>query len=129
MLMGKHFRWGKALTWGLLTLFGMGGVATAIVLLARPAHGEAMSRTAAPHAEEKVRRSGPSTLIVPANVFPTLGLEIKPVMPAQPGQGPNAAQDPKKKKGFFGKIAGIFKDDKSSAPESKPADSGQEAPH
>jgi len=53
----------------------------------------------------------------------------KPVMPAQPGQDPNAAQDPKKKKGLFGKIAGIFKDDKSSAPESKPADSGQEAPH
>ena len=55
----------------------------------------------------------------------------KPVMPAQPGNGqdPNAAQDPKKKKGLFGKIAGIFKDDKNSAPVSKPADSGQEAPH
>jgi len=45
----------------------------------------------------------------------------KPVMPAQ-AQDPNA--DPKKKKGLFGKIAGIFKDDKSSAPVSKPADSG-----
>ena len=59
----------------------------------------------------------------------------KPVMPQQPaqvanGQDPNATQDPKKKKGFFGKIAGIFKDDKSSAPVSKPADSGQPAgPH
>jgi len=53
----------------------------------------------------------------------------KPVMPAQPGQDPNAAQDPKKKKGLFGKIAGMFKDDKNSAPVSKPADSGQEAPH
>ena len=51
----------------------------------------------------------------------------KPVMPTQAanGQDPNAVQDPKKKKGFFGKIAGIFKDDKSSAPVSKPADSGQ----
>jgi len=60
-----------------------------------------------------------------------LGGGDKPVMPAQPanGQDPNAAQDPKKKKGLFGKIAGVFKDDKSSAPESKPADSGQETPH
>jgi hypothetical protein len=48
----------------------------------------------------------------------------KPVMPAQAGQDPNTPQDPKKKKGFFGKIAGIFKDDKSSAPVSKPPDSG-----
>jgi len=46
----------------------------------------------------------------------------KPVMPAQAGQDPNS--DPKKKKGFFGKIAGIFKDDKSSTPVSKPPDSG-----
>jgi penicillin-binding protein 1B len=38
------------------------------------------------------------------------------------------AQDAKKKKGLFGKIAGIFKDDKSSAPVSKPADSGQPPP-
>jgi penicillin-binding protein 1B len=36
--------------------------------------------------------------------------------------------DPKKKKGFFGKVAGIFKDDKSSAPVSKPPDSAQ-PPH
>jgi hypothetical protein len=36
----------------------------------------------------------------------------------------------KKKKGIFGKIAGIFRDDKSSAPASKPpADSGDPAPH
>jgi len=47
------------------------------------------------------------------------------------GQDPNseANQDPKKKKGFLGKIAGIFKDDKSSAPVSKPADSGQATSH
>jgi penicillin-binding protein 1B len=39
-------------------------------------------------------------------------------------------QEAKRKKGFFGKIAGIFKDDKtSSAPASKPADGGQTAPH
>jgi penicillin-binding protein 1B len=37
--------------------------------------------------------------------------------------------DPKKKKGFFGKIAGIFKDDKAAPPVSKPPDSGQTAPH
>ena len=48
----------------------------------------------------------------------------KPVMPAQAnGQNPSVQEDPKKKKGLFGKIAGIFKDDKSSAPVSKPADS------
>ena len=38
------------------------------------------------------------------------------------------AQEPKKKKGFFGKIAGIFKDDKS-APPPKPPDISQPAPH
>jgi len=59
---------------------------------------------------------------------------VKPVMPLTPaqaanGQDANNPQDPKKKKGFFGKIAGIFKDDKTSAPVSKPADSGQPAPH
>jgi penicillin-binding protein 1B len=48
--------------------------------------------------------------------------------PAQAANGPED-QDPKKKKGFFGKITGIFKDDKSSAPASKPADSGQTPPH
>ncbi|HYL72862.1 MAG TPA: PBP1A family penicillin-binding protein [Bryobacteraceae bacterium] len=50
----------------------------------------------------------------------------KPQM-ASPANG-QAGQDPQKKKGFLGKIAGIFKDDKQSAPVSKPADSGQ-APH
>jgi penicillin-binding protein 1B len=44
------------------------------------------------------------------------------------GQDPNNPQA-KKKKGIFGKIAGIFKDDKSTAPVSKPADSGQNDPH
>jgi penicillin-binding protein 1B len=61
--------------------------------------------------------------------------------PLPPVQGSNAQenpdpnnpdpnnQDPKKKKGFFGKLAGIFKDDKSSAPASKPAESGEAPPH
>jgi len=62
------------------------------------------------------------------------GSSDKPVMPQTPAQAANTQdqnnqQDPKKKKGLFGKIAGIFKDDKSSAPVSKPADSGQSAPH
>ena len=55
----------------------------------------------------------------------------KPVMPqAQPvnGKDPSIVEDPKKKKGFFGKIAGIFKDDKNSS-QSKPADGSQTAPH
>jgi penicillin-binding protein 1B len=58
--------------------------------------------------------------------------------PGTPGQGANAqgpavqAQDDqnpdaKKKKGFFGKIAGIFKDDKNTAPAQKPPDNPQ--PH
>jgi penicillin-binding protein 1B len=50
--------------------------------------------------------------------------------PTQAANGENPPpQEPKKKKGFFGKIAGVFKDDKSSAPVSKPPDSGQNAPH
>ena len=60
----------------------------------------------------------------------------KGVQPQPPPASPEAAngQDPnnpqaKKKKGIFGKIAGIFKDDKSTAPVSKPADSGQNDPH
>jgi penicillin-binding protein 1B len=62
----------------------------------------------------------------------------KPLPPAaqaingQEGQDPNnqnqSNQDPKKKKGFFGKIAGIFKDDKASAPPPKPPENGQTPP-
>jgi penicillin-binding protein 1B len=53
-----------------------------------------------------------------------------PPTQAADGQGqdpnnPNNAQDPKKKKGLFGKLAGIFKDDKQSAPAPKPSDNGQ----
>ena len=49
---------------------------------------------------------------------------------AQAGATANAAEDPnKKKKGFFGKIAGIFKDDKpSNPPPPKPADSSGTGP-
>jgi penicillin-binding protein 1B len=60
---------------------------------------------------------------------------VQPVQPeAANGQDPNNPQDPKnqdpkKKKGLFGKIAGIFKDDKTAAPVSRPADSGPPAPH
>ncbi|MGE5056387.1 MAG: PBP1A family penicillin-binding protein [Acidobacteriota bacterium] len=58
----------------------------------------------------------------------------KPVMPqsqAANQQDSNAQQqDPNKKKGFFGKIAGIFKDDKkSSTPPAKPAEPQQDPPH
>ncbi len=41
----------------------------------------------------------------------------------------DSGQDPKKKKGFLGKIAGIFKDDKSSNPSSKPPAEQGAAPH
>jgi len=43
---------------------------------------------------------------------------------AQPPQTGQAGQANEKKKGFFGKIAGIFKDDKQSSPPPQPADSG-----
>jgi penicillin-binding protein 1B len=48
----------------------------------------------------------------------------KPLPPPANGQPAAASQnnDPQKKKGFMGKIADIFKDDKSSNPPPKPAD-------
>lgn len=42
---------------------------------------------------------------------------------------PDSTTDVKKKKGFFGKIAGIFKDDKSSNPPAKPPDASGNDPH
>ncbi len=61
------------------------------------------------------------------------------VLPPNPSQAnaqgsANAGDkdDPNKKKGFFGKIAGIFKDDKQAAPVSKPPDNNSQpapAPH
>jgi penicillin-binding protein 1B len=60
------------------------------------------------------------------------GQKTMPVS-AQAANGPDGQpqkqDDPNKKKGFFGKIAGIFKDDKSSAPPPKPPDTSQTAPH
>ena len=49
-----------------------------------------------------------------------------PVPPGGPAsQDANSAEDAKKKKGFFGKIVGIFKDDKPSNPTpSTPAPAG-----
>ncbi len=53
------------------------------------------------------------------------------VLPPNPAnaQAPAIVEDKDKKKGLFGKIAGIFKDDKQSAPVSKPPDTTQPAPH
>ena len=60
----------------------------------------------------------------------------KPVTPPpdqaqiQPAPAQDAAKDDaNKKKGLFGKIAGIFKDDKSNTQTSKPPDGGEPAPH
>ena len=62
------------------------------------------------------------------------GLGDKPLPPPPPGaqppaNGQAAADADKKKKGLFGKIVGIFKEDKSSSPPSKPPDSGGTTPH
>ena len=58
----------------------------------------------------------------------------KALPPTQAANGPDAAtstqvDDSKKKKGLFGKIAGIFKDDKTSTPPPKPAENTQDPPH
>jgi penicillin-binding protein 1B len=50
----------------------------------------------------------------------------------QPNEGPQngqPTQDPQRKKGLFGKIAGIFKDDKSSTQPSKPPANSDTQPH
>jgi penicillin-binding protein 1B len=62
-----------------------------------------------------------------------LGLGQKPLPPPPPGSDAQTAnvQNPasdKKKKGFFGKIAGIFKEDKTQSQPSKPPDSTGPAP-
>jgi penicillin-binding protein 1B len=52
------------------------------------------------------------------------------VPPPSPGTADDSSnQDPKKKKGFFGKVADLFRDNKSSAPVSNPPDSEPSAPH
>jgi len=55
----------------------------------------------------------------------------KPLPPAPPGaQAEPPSNDPQKKKGFFGKIAGIFKDDKTSKPSNQPSNqAGTEPQH
>jgi penicillin-binding protein 1B len=54
----------------------------------------------------------------------------KVLPPPSPANGDDPQNtDPQKKKGFLGKIAGIFKDDKSSTPPPKPPDNSQTAPH
>ena len=60
----------------------------------------------------------------------------KALPPAKPGeaegQGQSAdasSQDPRKKKGFLGKIAGVFKDDKSSNQSPPPPNDGRNGPH
>jgi penicillin-binding protein 1B len=52
-----------------------------------------------------------------------------PPQGTQAANGQAPAEGDKKKKGFFGKIVGIFKDDKSSPQPSKPPDSGGTDPH
>ena len=64
-----------------------------------------------------------------------LGLGEKPLPPppqgaqATAGESPTSQDAEKKKKGLFGKIVGIFKEDTSSASPSKPPDSGGTEPH
>src|SRR5437588_4496296 len=64
-----------------------------------------------------------------SRIFGTGSDKVLP--PSQPGSqaaaaGAQTTQDPaKKKKGFFGKFVGIFKDDKTSPPPSKPPNSGE----
>jgi penicillin-binding protein 1B len=64
-----------------------------------------------------------------SRIFGGAGERVLPPPVQAVGPDGKPVEDPKKKKGFFGKIAGIFKDDdKSSAPVSKPADSGGTPP-
>jgi len=51
----------------------------------------------------------------------------KPATPTLAANG-QEKQDPSKKKGLFGKIANIFKEDKTSTPPAKPTDNGAPAP-
>jgi penicillin-binding protein 1B len=53
----------------------------------------------------------------------------KPITPAGQPATAQDTQDPKNQKGFFGKIAGVFKNDKPSTPPPAPPDNTQPAPH
>jgi hypothetical protein len=64
------------------------------------------------------------------------GLGQDKVLPPPPngaqaqGQAANdPTQDPKKKKGLFGKFVGIFKEDKPSNPPANPPANSGDAPH
>jgi hypothetical protein len=52
---------------------------------------------------------------------------VTPPVPAGT-EDPNNPQEPNTKKGFFGKLAGMFKDDKGSSQPAKPPDNGQAPP-
>ena len=63
-----------------------------------------------------------------------MGLGEKPLPPPPNGaqastENQTATDADKKKKGFFGKIVGIFKEDKTSSQPSKPPDSTEKDPH
>jgi penicillin-binding protein 1B len=63
-----------------------------------------------------------------------MGLGDKPLPPPPPGaqavsNGQPGTDEDKKKKGFFGKIVGIFKEDKSSSKPAKSPDGGGGDPH
>ena len=64
-----------------------------------------------------------------SKLFGTNGKPVMPQAQSANGQNPSIVDDPKKKKGFFGKIAGIFKDDKSSDSNKPPDNTQQATPH
>jgi penicillin-binding protein 1B len=64
-----------------------------------------------------------------AGFFSSILGNNKPITPPTQPVTAQDNQDPKKKKGFFGKIAGVFKDDKTSTPPPATPDNTQPAPH
>lgn len=66
-----------------------------------------------------------------SRIFGSGNSNVLPPPAGQTGQAAANQEDPsKKKKGFFGKIAGIFKEDKSSSsPSNQPSNSGDSNPH
>jgi penicillin-binding protein 1B len=64
----------------------------------------------------------------PASTPPGQGAPSPTNSPGDAAQD-SKAQEARKKKGFFGKLAGIFKDDKPSNPPSKPPDNDGNDPH
>src|SRR5205807_1719942 len=75
MLKSAGIRWGMVLTWGVLTLAALGGLATGYVFFVRnhEARGES-STPVTPEEAPKVTRSGEHSLVVPPEVFASLGL-------------------------------------------------------